>query len=45
MITTPGSAVEAFIREHEYGGELTSDVDDERVLMTCTCGARLVQKL
>jgi hypothetical protein len=33
------AAVEAFILEHEYCGELNSGVEDERVWMTCTCGA------
>jgi hypothetical protein len=30
-----GNALEAFILEHEYRGEL----DAERVWMTCKCGA------
>ena len=34
-----GAALEAFIREHEYCGELDSDVETDRVWMTCTCGA------
>jgi len=39
MATTLGAALEAFIREHEYCGELDTGVDDDRVWMTCTCGA------
>ena len=34
-----GAALEAFIREHEYCGELDSGLEDDRVWMTCTCGA------
>jgi hypothetical protein len=34
-----GSALAAFIAEHEYCGELDSAVEDDRVWMTCTCGA------
>ena len=33
---TLGSALEAFIREHEYCGELDTGLDDDRVWMTCT---------
>jgi hypothetical protein len=33
-----GAALEAFIREHEYGGQLDTGLDDDRVWMTCTCG-------
>ena len=36
---TLGAALEAFIREHEYCGELDTGVDEDRVWMTCTCGA------
>jgi hypothetical protein len=32
-------ALEAFILEHEYCGELDAAVEDDRVWMTCTCGA------
>jgi len=32
-------AIEAIIREHEYCGELDGRVEDDRVWMTCTCGA------
>jgi hypothetical protein len=39
------AAVEAFILEHEYCGELDSGVEDERVWMTCTCGAQIVRAL
>ena len=38
-MTTLGSALEAFIREHEYCGALDTGVDDDRIWMTCTCGA------
>jgi hypothetical protein len=37
--TSLGAALEAFILEHEYCGELDSAVEDDRVWMTCTCGA------
>jgi hypothetical protein len=37
--TTLCAALEAFILEHEYCGELDSDVETNRVWMTCTCGA------
>jgi hypothetical protein len=33
---TLGAALEAFIREHEYCGELDTGLDDDRVWMTCT---------
>jgi hypothetical protein len=42
---TLGSALEAFIREHEYCGELDTGLDDDRVWMTCTCGARIARQL
>jgi hypothetical protein len=35
--------VAAFIREYEYCGELDTGVEDDRVWMTCTCGAALVR--
>jgi len=35
--------LEAFILEHEYCGVLDSDVEEDRVWMTCTCGAVLVR--
>jgi len=34
-----GAALEAFLREHEYCGELASEVDNTRVSMSCSCGA------
>ena len=34
-----GVALEAFILEHEYCGELDGGVEGDHVLMTCTCGA------
>jgi hypothetical protein len=37
-MTTLGSALEAFIREQEYCGELDTGLEDDRVWMTCTCG-------
>jgi hypothetical protein len=43
--TSLGSALEAFIREHEYCGELASDVDDDRVWMTCSCNAKIALAL
>ncbi len=42
-MTTPlGDALEAFILEHEYCGELDAAVEDDRVWMTCSCGVVLV---
>jgi hypothetical protein len=38
-------ALEAFIREHEYCGELDTGVEDDRVWMTCSCGAVLVRSV
>jgi hypothetical protein len=32
---TLGSALEAFIREHEYRGARDTGLDDDRVWMTC----------
>ena len=37
--TTVGAALEAFLLEHEYCGELDGAVESDRVWMTCTCGA------
>jgi hypothetical protein len=34
-----GAALEAFILEHEYCGELDAAVEGDRIWMTCTCGA------
>jgi hypothetical protein len=36
-----GPALEAFIREHEYCGELDTGVEDDPVWMKCTGGAAL----
>jgi hypothetical protein len=36
---TLGTALEAFIHEHEYCGELDTGLEGDRVWMTCTCGA------
>ena len=33
-----GAALEAFILEHEYFGELDGAVENDHVWMTCTCG-------
>jgi hypothetical protein len=44
-MSTLGAALEAFIREHEYCGELDTDLEDDRVWMTCTWGAELVRSL
>ena len=38
-------ALEAFILEHEYCGDLDAGVEDDRVWMTCTCGAVIVRAL
>jgi hypothetical protein len=37
--------LEAFIQVHLYCGELDSDVENDRVWMTCTCGAEIVRAL
>ena len=36
--TNLGAALEAFILEHEYCGELGAAVEANHVWMTCTCG-------
>jgi hypothetical protein len=33
-----GAALEAFIVEHEYSGEMDGGVEGDRIWMTCTCG-------
>jgi hypothetical protein len=38
-------ALHAFYEEHEYYGELDAGVEDDRVWMTCTCGAVIVRAL
>jgi len=43
MIAAIHAALEAFIQEHGRCGELDSNVEDDRVWMTCTCGAVLVR--
>jgi hypothetical protein len=43
MTTSLGDALEAFILEHEYCGDQTPEED--RVSMTCTCGAVIVRAL
>ena len=40
-MTTLGSALEAFIREHEYCGSWTPGSRTIAVWVTCTCGARI----
>jgi len=37
--TDLGAALEAFILEHEYCGELDAGAEEDRVWMTCTFGA------
>jgi hypothetical protein len=37
--TDLGAALEAFILEHEYCGELDGGVEGNRVWTTCTCRA------
>ena len=39
------SALEAFIRGHEYCGGLDTGLEDDRVRMTCMCGAVIVLML
>ena len=39
MTVAISAALEAFILEHEYCGELDTGVEGDRVWMTCTCGA------
>jgi hypothetical protein len=45
MTTSLGDPLEAFILEHEYCGELDAGVEDDRVWMTCMCGASIVRPL
>jgi hypothetical protein len=45
MTISLGDALEAFILEPEYCGELDAGVEADRVWMTCTCGAVIVQAL
>jgi hypothetical protein len=40
-----GDALESLILEHEYCGELDAAVEEDRVWMTCTCGAVIVRAL
>jgi hypothetical protein len=42
---TLGAALEAFIREHEYCGELGSAVERECVWLDCMCEAVIVRPL
>jgi hypothetical protein len=45
MIADLGEALEAFTLEHEYCVELEAAIEDDRVWMTCTCGAMIVRML
>ena len=45
MTISLGDALDAFILEHEYCGGLDSAVEDDRIWMTCTCGAVCVRAL
>ena len=45
MTDALGTALEAFIREHEYCGELDTGLEGDRVWMTCTCGAVITRAL
>jgi hypothetical protein len=33
--------LDAFLQEHRRCGDLDADVEDDRVWMTCTCGASI----
>jgi len=37
------AALDAFFQEHRRCGDLTGEVEGDRVWMTCTCGAALVR--
>ena len=45
MRTALADALDAFYLEHQRCGELESGVEDDRVWMTCTCGAGIVHAL
>jgi hypothetical protein len=45
MTTSLGDALEAFILEHEYCGELDAGGEDDSVWMTCTCVAVISRTL
>jgi hypothetical protein len=45
MTTSLGDALEACILEREYCGELEAAIEDDRVWMTCTCGAAIIRAL
>jgi hypothetical protein len=38
-MSTLGADLAAFIREHDTCGDLDTGLEDDRVWMTCTCGA------
>jgi hypothetical protein len=40
-----GAALAAFIEEHEYCGELDTVLENKRMWVTCTCGARIAREL
>ena len=42
---TLGATLAAFIHEHEYCGDLDTELEGDRFWMTCTCGAVLVRYL
>jgi hypothetical protein len=33
--------LDAFLQEHRRCGEIDAAVEDDRIWMTCTCGARI----
>jgi hypothetical protein len=39
------AALYAFLQEHRRCGELDGEVDDDRVWMTCTCGAAISRRI
>jgi hypothetical protein len=43
--TSLGAVLEAFISEHEFCGELDSNIEDDRVSMSCSCGAEMSRLL
>jgi hypothetical protein len=45
MIDAISAALEAFILEHEYCGDLDSGVETDRIWMACTCGAGINRAL
>jgi hypothetical protein len=45
MTTCLGDALEAFILEHEYCGDLDAAVEDDHVWVMCKCGAMITRAL